>query len=130
MRRRQADGHDVHIVPIVLSPVPDAALKQLKDLVLKPKDAKPLSLMSKNDREVAMAGIADDIAAVVEEVGARKRAAAQRAEAERAAARARAADAEAAVLPGDSEAQLVDTAHLPETAYERLVGRDAELKRL
>jgi hypothetical protein len=130
MRKRQADGADVHIVPIVLSPMPDAALRQLKDLVLKPKDAKPLSLMSKNDREVAMAGIADDIAAVAEKVGARKRASAKRAEADRAAARARAAEAEAAVLPDDSARQLVDTAHLPETAYERLVGRDAELKRL
>jgi hypothetical protein len=84
MRKRQADGADVHIVPIVLSPMPDAALRQLKDLVLKPKDAKPLSLMSKNDREVAMAGIADDIAAVAEKVGARKRASAKRAEADRA----------------------------------------------
>jgi hypothetical protein len=130
MRQRQADGDDVHIVPIVLSPVPDAALKQLKDLVLKPKDAKPLSLMSKNDRELAMAGIADDIAAVAEQVGARKREAVERATTERTAARETVAEAEAAVSPDGSKRQLVDIAHLPETAYERLVGRDAELKRL
>jgi hypothetical protein len=51
MRQRQKNGEDVHIFPIVLSPVPNAALKQLKDLVLKPKDGQPLSLMPKNDRD-------------------------------------------------------------------------------
>jgi hypothetical protein len=127
MRQRQKDGDDVHIFPIVLSPVPNAALRQLKDLVLKPKDAQPLSLMSQNDREVAMAGIADDIAAVAEKVATRKREAAQAAEAERAAA----ALLEGLAPPDSSAGALkVDVTHLPETGYERLVGRDAELKRL
>jgi tetratricopeptide (TPR) repeat protein len=121
MRQRIANAEDVRIVPIILSPIPTVALKQLNDIVLSPKDGHPLSLMSKNDREVAMAAIADDIAAVAAEIANRK--VVQRA----------GRNFRAFFFPrlgSDLERTDVDTTHLPETAYERLVGRDAELKRL
>src|SRR5258708_2950265 len=129
MRQRQANGESAHIYPIVLSPIPDAALKQLKDLVLQPKDAKPLSLMSKNDREVVMAGIADDIAKVAEDIAKRKDV-----------LKIKASTPRGSTPPHDAlpknlaflvaKQVHVDTGHLPETAYERLVGRETELKRL
>src|SRR5216684_1505041 len=123
IRQRQKDRQDVRIFPIVLSPTPEVALKPLKDVLLSPKDGKPLSLMSKNDREVAMSEIADDIAAVAEQIAARKAAAK---------AEERQARGLREVFPmGVSPVRaFVDIAHLPETPYERLVGREKELKRL
>jgi hypothetical protein len=119
MRQRLARGEDVHIFPIVLSPVPNAALNQLKDLVLRPKDAKPLSLMSKNEREVAMAEIADDIATVAERLAQKKAAKAVQLLEDHGAA---------AALAGAAGTHVSN--RLPETPYERLVGRGAEVKRL
>jgi TIR domain len=113
IRQRQKDDEDVHMFPIVLSPVPNAALKQLKDLLLRPKDGKPLSLMSKNDREVAMANIADDIAKVAEYIAIRK---AERVLGATWARHPSMAWAAIVTKPAD-----VDTAHLPETPYERLI---------
>jgi len=139
MRKRKAEGENVHLFPIVLSPIPNAALKQLKDLVLKPKDGKPLSLMSKNDREVAMAGIADDIAAVAEMAAKAKRTIKI---ASTPHMRSFAHDGMPKAIIGTPQAGIgwaspnrvpvthVDIGHLPETAYERLVGRGAELKLL
>ncbi len=128
MRRRMSDGDDVRIFPIILSPIPNAALKQLKDLVLKPKDGQPLSLMLKNDREIAMAGIADDIAVVAEAIANRK--ASRKAKTQKSKGPARTLDALPTELVRAIEGIVVDTEHLPETAYERLVGRNNELKRL
>lgn len=126
IRQRQKDGDDVHMFPIVLSPTPAVALKPLKDLLLSPKDGQPLSLMSRNDREVAMAKIADDIAEVALEIAVRR--------ADRVLA---SASLESVLMRSNFALSTpagprvsVDIAHLPETAYERLVGREAELKRL
>lgn len=127
IRQRQQDGGDVHMFPIVLSPTPTAALKSLKDLLLSPKDGNPLSLMSRNDREVAMAKIADDIAKVAEEIAVRK--AAVKAKASKIRVRFPTRDASNRKFAARARA-FVDIAHLPETPYERLVGRDRELKRL
>jgi tetratricopeptide (TPR) repeat protein len=123
MRQRQNAGEDVRIYSIILSPVPNAALAQLKDAVLRPKDGHPLSLMSKNDREVAMAGIADDIAAVAKDIADKKRGLTE------ALSDALVQLCMSSYVPAE-EGIRVDTAHLPETPYERLVGRDDELKRL
>ncbi len=129
IRKRQNDGEDVRIFPIVLSPIPNTALKQLKDLLLSPKDGKPLSLMSRNDREVAMAEVADDIADVAEEIAARK----AKAEVSTAIKQIGKATFDALAtqeVPVATPRVHVDTAHLPETPYERLVGREAQLDRL
>jgi tetratricopeptide (TPR) repeat protein len=127
IRQRQKDGQDVRMFPIVLSPTPEVALKPLKDVLLSPKDGKPLSLMSKNDREVAMSEIADDIAAVAEQIAARKAAS----EASKRLASVQMRETFSKGLENLTAVRaFVDIAHLPETPYERLVGRETQLKRL
>jgi tetratricopeptide (TPR) repeat protein len=128
IKKRQQDGQDVRLFPIVLSPFPKAALGQVEGRLLRPKDGDPLSLMSKDEREVAMATIADEIAEVAQEAAARK---AEGAEASRLEQLTRNATLESLGLAGDRLLpESVDISHLPETPYERLVGRDAELLRL
>lgn len=122
IRKRQKNGDDVHIFPIVLSPTPETALKLLKDLLASPKDGKPLSLMSLNDREVAMAAIADDIANVAGQIFACRNARFDTSENVDASPKERSSPAGVQFF--------VDVTHLPETAYERLVGREIELERL
>jgi len=126
IRQRQRAGEDVHMFPVLLSPVPNAALKQLKDLVLRPRDAKPLSTMGRGDRESAMSIIADEIATLAEEIGKRKIATSKTAAAELKPG----AGFESNVRGGTTVVQFVDISHLPETAYEHLVGREIELNRL
>jgi hypothetical protein len=127
IRKRQKDGQDVRIFPVVLSPIPNVALKQLKDLILRPKDGKPFSTMTRGGRESAMAVIADEIATLAEEITKRKTAA------NAIVARKTRFDLEQTArvdARGGTAEQIVDISHLPETAYERLVGRKIELKRL
>jgi hypothetical protein len=109
IRRRQQQQEQVHIYPIMLTPVPRTALEPIGHLNLKPKDGKPLSTFEKPDRDTAMSAIADEIAAML---GGRP---------------------DAIVAPPTEPARQPSFVHitgLPETAYERLVGRDTELKRL
>jgi tetratricopeptide (TPR) repeat protein len=127
IRQRQKDGEDVHMFPVLLSPVPNAALKQLKDLVLRPRDAKPFSTMSRSDRESAMSAIADEIATLAEGIAKRKNGASTAVARE---AMSTAGLEAVADRNGRIAEQLVDVSHLPETAYERLVGRELELERL
>ena len=42
-RDREANGEDVHLYPLLLTPTPKVALDKLKDKVIRPRDAKPLS---------------------------------------------------------------------------------------
>lgn len=111
VRARQAAGEEVHICPIVLSPCSKRALKPILDLNLRPRDAKPLSGFDQHDRDTHMAEIADEIAGLVETVAETRT--------------AEAAAAPPVALPG-----FVDIGHLPDTPYERLVGRDNQLARL
>ena len=110
IRERQAKGEPVHFYPLLLTPTPKAGLDKVKDKNLRPRDGKPLSGYSQHDRAQHMTDAADEIAALVQE----------------------AADRKSAALPSTPTAQpgYVHIAGLPETAYERLVGRDAELWRL
>jgi tetratricopeptide (TPR) repeat protein len=110
IRERQALGESVHFFPLLLRPTPQVALDKLRDLNLRPRDARPFSAYSLNDREQHMVEAANEIAEIAERVAAQKRAA-------------------------KPSAPPVRPAHvhitgLPETAYEHLVGRDDELKRL
>jgi tetratricopeptide (TPR) repeat protein len=127
IRQRQKAGEDVHMFPVLLSPVPNVALKQLKDLVLRPRDAKPFSTMNRGDRESAMSAIADEIATLAEGIAKRKIAASKAVALEAMPSAGREA---VAGRGGGTAEQLVDTSQLPETAYERLVGREVELERL
>src|ERR1700730_9144238 len=110
IRERQAKGDDVHFYPLLLTPTPDAGLDKVKDKNLRPRDAQPFSGFSYNDRLKHMTEAANEIAkiakAIVERKGARQ-----------------------PITPSGQPAYVHITG-LPETAYERLVGREIELKRL
>jgi tetratricopeptide (TPR) repeat protein len=107
---RQRQGHKVQIYPIVLSPFPKAAAPaSLLALNLRPRLDKPLSGFSRHDRGIEISKIADEI---VNLLGGKS---------------TPPATVKAATLAAPA---YVHIAGLPETAYERLVGREAELKRL
>jgi hypothetical protein len=110
IRERQARGEPVHFYPLLLTPTPKAGLEKVKDKNLRPRDGKPFSSYSAHDRLQHMSDAADEIAQIAERI-VRQKSAAQ---------------------PSTSAIQppYVHITGLPETGYERLVGRDAELKRL
>jgi hypothetical protein len=120
---RQASGETVHIYPIVLKPFPKMAVPWLMELNLRPKAGKPLSEFSPKQRDREMAAIADEIVGIVAKVTANKRAS----EPQIALGTQKITDATVETPGGHT---LINIGHLPETAYERLVGRQLELKRL
>ena len=110
IRERQAKGEPVHFYPLILTPTPKAGLDKVKDKNLRPRDAKPFSGYSLHDRAQHMTEAADEVAALVEKIAERKT-----------------ADKPAVPIALPAHAHITG---LPETAYERLVGRDDELQRL
>jgi hypothetical protein len=111
IHKRQGNGDDVQIYPIALSPIPQSALPaSLAALNIRPRLDKPLSGFSRHDRGVEVSKIADEIVGLLGRTAA-------------------ASGARTAPPPGPQPA-YVHVSGLPETAYERLVGREAELKRL
>jgi hypothetical protein len=119
IRERQANGDDVHFYPLLLRPTPKVALDKVRDFNLRPRDAQPFSAYSVNEREQHMTEAANEIAEIAERI-AKQKGASQR----------MAAQSAAQPSPSSARVPFVHTTGLPETAYERLVGRDAELKRL
>jgi hypothetical protein len=71
IRERQAKGEDVHFYPLVLTPTPESGLDVVRDRNLRPRDGKPLSSYSVNDREQRMKDAADEIAKIAREIAAR-----------------------------------------------------------
>ena len=110
IRERQAKGDDVHFYPLLLRPTPKVALDKVRDFNLRPRDAKPFLAYPVADREQHMTEAANEIAEIAERIVKQK----------------------AAAQPSARSVQpaYVHITGLPETAYERLVGRDTELKRL
>jgi hypothetical protein len=107
-RERQAIGDDVHFYPLLLTPTPKIALDKLKDMVIRPRDAKPFSSFPYGERIQQMTNAADEIADIAGKITSRK-------------------------PQQPAHAQQPPKAHLtglPETPYERLVGRDEKLKLL
>jgi tetratricopeptide (TPR) repeat protein len=109
IRNRQANGENVHFYPLLLTPTPDAGLDKVKDKNLRPRDAQPFSSFCYHDRLQHMAEVANEIGKLAEQIVARK-------------------DTKKA-RPTISPV-YVHISGLPETAYEKLRGRDVELKRL
>jgi len=108
---RQRNGDDVQIYPIALSPIPQTALPaSLAALNIRPGLDKPLSGFSRHERGVAISKIADEIVGLLG-----KRAAAV---------------GTPTAPPYKPQPPYVHITGLPETAYEHLVGRNAELLRL
>ena len=62
IRERQAKGEAVHFYPLVLTPTPTIALNLVRDKNLRPRDGKPLSDYSINERYRHMSDAADEIA--------------------------------------------------------------------
>jgi TIR domain/AAA ATPase domain len=125
-RAREAVG-ELHVYPLLIRPTPKAGLDRVRDFNLRPRDAKPFSSYSLNDLEQHMSDAADEIADIAKDVAKRKEAIAPPPPV--------LPDASAAVRLADETPEgrkraLVHISGLPETGYERLVGRDAELKRL
>jgi len=111
VRERQRNADEVHFCPLLIEPTPKAGLDRVLDFNLRPRGAKPFQSYSLAKRNQHMSDAADDIAEIASEIAARKEAAAsskQRAQAP----------------------PFVHIGGLPQTGYGRLVGRDAELKRL
>ena len=73
IRDRQAKAEDVHFYPLLLTPTPKIALKLVQDKNLRPRDAKPFSDYSLNDRYRHMSEAADEIVAIAGEIAARKK---------------------------------------------------------
>jgi hypothetical protein len=145
-RVRRTAG-ELHIYPLLIRPTPRAGLDRVREFNLRPRDAKPFSSYSLNDLEQHMSDAADEIADVAQGIAEKKAAAAaEQAQIAKLAETARIAaaasgqqgavplslDIEGIVpnRPATSPPALVDISGLPETFFERLVGRDAELERL
>lgn len=110
IRERQAKGEDVHFYPLLLTPTPKAGLDKVKDKNLRPRDAKPLSSFAPHDRMQHMTDAADEIAEIAAKIELSK--------------------AKSAPPARTAQPAYVHIAGLPETPYERLVGRDVQLKEL
>jgi TIR domain-containing protein len=68
IRDRQARGEDVHFYPLVLTPTPKIALDLVRDKNLRPRDGKPFSNYSLNERYRHMAEAADEITATARQI--------------------------------------------------------------
>ena len=110
-RERRAAGDVLHVYPLLIEATPKAGLDRVRDFNLRPRDAKPFQGYPLAERNQHMSDAADEIAAIAAEIAARKEAAAPSKPTARAPA-------------------FVHISGLPETFYERLVGRDTELARL
>ena len=144
-RRRQTAG-ELHVYPLLIEPTPKAGLERVRDFNLRPPDAKPLQSYSLADRNQHMSDAADEIAEIANTIAEQKGAAvaekAQISQLAEAANAAATAERHAAILPnlelegilpiGRAAAHpaVVATSGLPETGYQRLVGREEELTQL
>ena len=130
-RERLAAGDDLHVYPLVIEPTPDAGLERLRDFNLRPRDGKPFSGFSPPRRMEHMNAAANEIAKMAVEIATRKLLALNK----RGSGAAKNALAisdklEAEIIKSSKTPAFVHISGLPETGYERLVGRDAELKGL
>jgi hypothetical protein len=108
---RELEANDeIVIYPLLIEPTPKAGLDRVRDFNLRPRDAKPFQSYPLAERNQHMSDAADEIAGIADKIAARK--GATRTE------------------PKPQAPAYAHISGLPETGYERLVGRGAELKRL
>jgi hypothetical protein len=110
IEERQAIDDGVYFYPLLLTPTPDAGLKKVKGKNLRPRDARPFSSFTYHERLQHMTEAANEIATIARQIFDRR----------------------GAREPSRSHVHpaYVHIGGLPETAYERLVGRERELQRL
>ena len=140
-RRRQTAG-DLHVYPLLIEPTPKAGLQRVHDFNLRPRDAKPLQSYSLAERNQHMSDAADEIAEIANTIAEQKGAAAAMSELLTLPFGVETSEPKDLIVSGVKieriapaaesarAAPIVDITGLPETGYERLVGRDAELTRL
>src|SRR5271166_2411060 len=109
-REREAKG-EIEIYPLLIESTPRAGLDRVRNFNLRPRDAKPFQGYSLAERNQHMSDAANEIAAIAAEIAAQKGPAAPS-------------------KPKSRAPAFVYISGLPETFYERLVGRDGELTRL
>jgi TIR domain len=68
VRERDAKGEPIHIYPVILTPTAVVGLDNVRDKNIRPHDAKPLSGFSDHERDIQMAGIANEIANLCESI--------------------------------------------------------------
>jgi hypothetical protein len=138
IRARQANSEPVHFYPLLLTPTPEAGLAKVNDKNLRPSYEKPFSAYGAHGRAQHMKEAADEIAKIAEGLAERKRAALLASPAGLThgsipggiAGSSPAMTAVQGAAPRRPSPAHIHITGLPETGYERLVGRDAELKRL
>ena len=140
-RRRQTAG-DLHVYPLLIEPTPKAGLQRVRDFNLRPRDAKPLQSYSLAERNQHMSDAADEIAEIADKIAEQIAAAATMSELLTLPFGVETSEPKDLIVSGvrieriapaaesARAAPIVDITGLPETGYERLVGRDAELTRL
>jgi hypothetical protein len=72
IRERQASGESVRFYPLLLTPTPGSGLDMVRDKNLRPRDGRPFSSFSLNDRQQQMSDAADEIVRIAGEIAARK----------------------------------------------------------
>ncbi len=107
VRARQERGEAVVIYPIILSPTPSDGLSDIKDKNWRPRDGQPLSGFSAHQRAQHLTSIADELSTI-----------------------AGGAPASATQASIGRASPTLELGGLPETPYERLVGREKQLARL
>jgi predicted N-acetyltransferase YhbS len=144
VRERQRNGDGVHFCPLLIDWTPDSGLEQVDDKNLRPRDRKPFSSLSPSERSRAMAEVANEIAGFAKAIEDNKPATRKGDQsiliAPESAGVVGVVGAQDVTIgrlalgaPGESKPQVhptVDLGRLPETGYERLVGRNVELARL
>jgi hypothetical protein len=140
-RRRQTAG-ELHVYPLLIEPTPKAGLERVRDFNLRPRDAKPLQIYSLAERNQHMSDAADEIAEIANTIAEQKGAAAAMSELLTLPFGVVTSEPKDLIVSGlkieriapaverARAAPIVDITGLPETGYERLVGRDEELARL
>jgi tetratricopeptide (TPR) repeat protein len=140
-RRRQTAG-ELHVYPLLIEPTPKAGLKRVQDFNLRPRDAKPLQGYALAERNQHMSDAADEIAEIANAIAEQKGAAPAMSELLTLPFGVETSEPKGLIVSGlkieriapaaesARAAPIVDITGLPETGYERLVGRDAELTRL
>jgi tetratricopeptide (TPR) repeat protein len=142
IRERQRNNDGVYFYPLLLDWTPKAGLEQVNDKNLRPRDAKPFSSLAPSDRSRAMSEAADEIADIAKKIAEQRKDAAEMTELLKLPFGVATSKPENLIVAGvkieriapearaEEAAPFVDITSLPETGYERLVGRDAELARL
>jgi hypothetical protein len=144
VRERQRNGDGVHFCPLLIDWTPDLGLEQVNDKNLRPRDRKPFSSLAPSERSRQMAEVANEIAGFAKAIEERKAAAAKQSQPVPSPLQGLGSLFGPAttnfivggierISPAAESARatpMVAISGLPGTAYERLVGRGAELERL